>query len=297
MIEIVDLSKSYGKKTALRNVSFVVPNGAITGFVGPNGAGKSSLIKITAGLIDPCSGAVLIDERPISEHGQPWGTLGVCLSPDGMPNYMTGRRMLEYACRTQGINVHRVSEILDQTGLSSVSGKRLGKYSAGMRQRLAVGLAILARPANLVLDEPINGLDITGVRWLRGILVDLASRGTAILLSSHILSELTLTASTIVMLSHGEVVREGTLESIREETGNSGIRVDSQDRDSLEAALHKHGMSYYRQDNGMLVSSTSPDAVFRVIRAEKLTISHLSVEHGSLEEAFVDATTAEYEGR
>ncbi|MBG0821170.1 ATP-binding cassette domain-containing protein [Planomonospora sp. ID91781] len=212
MIEFNRVGKSYGGVRALDDVSFTVGAGSITGFLGPNGAGKSTAMRILAGLSRPSSGAATVLGRPYAELDRPGSQVGVLLDAGAQHPGRTGREVLTLGAMMLGLPSSRVDEVLDLVGLTGQEARhRVGGYSLGMRQRLGVGHALLGRPRVLVLDEPANGLDPQGIRWMRGLLRGLAEAGCAILLSSHLLHEVEQVADRIVMIGRGRVLAQGTL--------------------------------------------------------------------------------------
>jgi len=291
MIQVTHVGKTYGDKPALVDICMDVPDGIVTGFVGPNGAGKTTLMRIIGGLISADSGTAMVDGRPFTEAPLPAHTLGICLSPGTLPPTMSGRRLLEYACITQGIGRTCVSSALDEVGLSAVTDKRIGTYSTGMRQRLGIALALLGNPRNLILDEPINGLDMNGVRWLRDVIRARAAGGAAILLSSHVLSELALVADSVVMLSQGAIVARGTVKSLSA-TASVETYVESPALSALVAALERQGIATTTEGRGAKVGA-DPLLVSRIAFESELLLTHLTEVQQSLEDIYVQATDGE----
>jgi ABC-2 type transport system ATP-binding protein len=209
MIEVERLSKRYGRKLALDNVSFTVPAGSITGFVGPNGAGKTTALAVVAGLIKADYGRAQLDGISYRAARQPAHLLGAVMSPERLPGRSKASDLLDYACRVNGIKRQKATQMLAEVGLKDVSERRIASYSLGMRQRLGVALALLGQPRNLVFDEPANGLDPTGMAWLRDQLVARAAAGASVLVSSHILSELELIIDHVVLVAGGQILHHG----------------------------------------------------------------------------------------
>ncbi|MBG0813062.1 ABC transporter ATP-binding protein [Planomonospora sp. ID82291] len=212
MIEFSRVVKSYGGVRALDDVSFTVEAGSVTGFLGPNGAGKSTAMRILVGLCRPTSGSATVLGRPYAELDAPGARVGVLLDAGAWHPGRTGREVLTLGAMTLGLPGSRVDEVLDLVGLTAREARRrVGGYSLGMRQRLGVGHALLGRPRALVLDEPANGLDPQGIRWMRGLLRGLSEEGCAILLSSHLLHEVEQVADRIVMIGRGRILAQGTV--------------------------------------------------------------------------------------
>ncbi|MDP9849569.1 ABC transporter ATP-binding protein [Streptosporangium lutulentum] len=215
MIEFSHVSKVYRGVRALDDVSFTVEAGSVTGFLGPNGAGKSTALRILTGLSRATSGSATVLGRPYAELDCPGSQVGTLLDAGAQHPGRTGREILILGAMTLGLPRSRVDEVLDLVGLTGREAKRtFGGYSLGMRQRLGIGHALLGRPRALVLDEPANGLDPQGIRWMRGLLRDLAGSGCAVLLSSHLLHEVEQVADHIVMIGRGRVLARGTVDEL-----------------------------------------------------------------------------------
>ena len=196
MIEAVGLTKAYGDKVAVHDLSFTVRPGVVTGFLGPNGAGKSTTMRLILGLDAPTSGSVTVDGLPYAAHRTPLQVVGALLEARGVHTSRTAYHHLKALAATHGIPDSRVREVIDLVGLHEVAGKRAGGFSLGMGQRLGIASALLADPGTLILDEPVNGLDPEGIRWIRGLLKSLAEEGRTVFVSSHLMSEMAQTAST-----------------------------------------------------------------------------------------------------
>lgn len=291
MITATRVSKSYGSKAALSDVSFEAPDGAVTGFVGPNGAGKSTLLRILTGLSAADTGSVTVDGIPFTESRSPGAALGAFLSAELIPDHLTARSHLTYACDVQGLPRTRVDEVLEVVGLSRVRSEKVKEFSLGMRQRLGIGAALLARPRNLVLDEPINGLDPDGIHWLRTLVRDVADAGGTVLLSSHHMAELALVADHVVMISGGRVVRTGRLDAF---VAEESLRtyVESPDLEAARALLTARGFAPAPHLQGLLVPDAEPLTVGRLLFGEGPGASHLRVLERSLEETYFDHVSA-----
>ena len=214
MIEVTNLSKSYGNVNAVRDVSFRCAPGTITGFLGANGAGKSTTLRMLTGLTRPDTGQALIRGRRFADLGNPAKVVGTLLDASAMHSGRTGRTTLRIAATVTGAPSRRADELLDAVGLSAAGRRRVGTYSLGMRQRLGLAHALIGQPSVLILDEPANGLDPEGIAWIRGLLRDFADRGGTVLLSSHLLAEIEAIAGHVVIISVGQVVAEGPLTTL-----------------------------------------------------------------------------------
>ncbi|MET7335123.1 ATP-binding cassette domain-containing protein [Nonomuraea sp. NPDC005650] len=214
MIEIVGLTKRHGARLAVDDAGFTAAPGRVTGFLGPNGAGKSSTLRILLGMDRADSGSALIGGTPYRKLRDPLRTVGSLLEGSGAHRSRTARAHLTWVARSNGIAKTRVREVLEQTGLAEVAGKRVGTFSLGMGQRLGVAAALLGEPEVLVLDEPVNGLDPDGIRWIRRLLKDHAKTGGTVLVSSHLMSEMAETADDLVVISAGRIVTHGPLAEV-----------------------------------------------------------------------------------
>lgn len=214
MLEINNLVKHRGSQEILSGISFKARPGRVTGFLGPNGAGKSSTLRILLGLDRATSGSALINGKPFSELDNPLVTIGAALDGSGAHRMRTGRAHLRWIARAAGLSNSRVEEVLEIVGLTNAADKRVGKYSLGMGRRLGMAAALLGDPAILVLDEPVNGLDPEGIRWIRTFLRKRAESGNTVLLSSHLIGELAETVDDVVIIKQGTIVADGTLDEV-----------------------------------------------------------------------------------
>ncbi|MDR3359597.1 MAG: ATP-binding cassette domain-containing protein [Bifidobacteriaceae bacterium] len=290
MIEVRDVHKRYRGKAALDGVSLTVPDGAVTGLVGPNGAGKTTLIKAIAGLIRTDSGTLRVDGAEFRRAARPIQTLGCLVAADALPPKARGVAILEYACRANGVATRRAAQLMDQVGLGAVARNRIGSYSLGMRQRLALALALVGRPGNLVLDEPFNGLDPHWVQALRQVLATAAGQGAAVLVSSHILSELDLIADRFALVSDGRVSRQFDSQSRHPDAGVA-VEVVTAEPDAAQAALGAARLKVSR-DRRSLVIEGAADApqVARALLDAGVSFTSLGPKRTALEDAVLLAT-------
>ena len=285
------LTKVYGDVTALRDVSFSARPGRVTGFLGPNGAGKTSTLRILLGLNAPTAGAALVDGRRYRDLDGPSRRVGGSLSADVFHPGRSGRNHLLTLAIAAGIDRARVDVVLAQVGLTDAARRAVGGYSLGMRQRLGLASALLGDPDALVLDEPINGLDPDGIRWMRGLLRSLAAEGRTVLLSSHVLSEVQQTVDDVVVIRHGRIVFDGTLDAL--EAGTARVRVDAGDRAALADALTRAGATVEPGAAGLLVLGLDVARTGEVARDAGVALTHLSDEGDGLESVFLALTTDE----
>lgn len=223
MIEVRGVTKRYRNTTALKEVSFTVPDGCVTGFLGPNGAGKSTCMRVIAGLDHPNAGTVLVHGKPYRSSSSPLTELGALLDASSAHPKRSARNHLLALAATHGIEAERVDAVLEMVGLASVAKHPVRTFSLGMRQRLGIAQALLGDPRNLILDEPVNGLDPAGVKWIRDLLRALAQAGRCVMLSSHLMSEVAAVVDRVVIIAHGQVLREGPLEELLEEAGGGSL--------------------------------------------------------------------------
>ncbi|UTT62906.1 ATP-binding cassette domain-containing protein [Microcella humidisoli] len=290
-LTVESLTKVYGEVTALRDVSFTAQPGRVTGFLGPNGAGKTSTLRILLGLNRPTAGRALIDDQRYRDLDAPLRRVGGSLSSDVFHPGRSGRDHLLTLALASGIERARVDAVLTQVGLADAGRRRVGGYSLGMRQRLGLAAALLGDPDALVLDEPINGLDPDGIRWMRGLLRALADEGRTVLLSSHVLSEVQQTVDDVVVIRHGRIVFDGTLDAL--EAGTARVRVDAADRAALQDALTRAGATVEPGPSGLTVLGLDAARTGEVARDAGIALTHLSDEGDGLESVFLALTADE----
>ena len=220
MIEIHELTKRYGSVTAVAGLTFTVRPGEVTGFLGPNGAGKSTTMRMIAGLDAPTSGTVLVNGQPPRAHAAPLRQLGALLDPRAVHPSRSACHHLLALARTSGIGRGRVDELIEAAGLSGAARRAAGKFSLGMAQRLGIAAALLGDPHTVILDEPVNGLDVEGIRWIRGLLASLAAQGKTVLVSSHLMSEVAQTATHVIVIGQGRLLADTTVAGLVGDTGS-----------------------------------------------------------------------------
>jgi ABC-2 type transport system ATP-binding protein len=288
MIHVDHLTKRYGRRNAVDGASFDCAPGTVTGFLGPNGAGKSTTLRVLTGLSRPDSGTATIDGRPYAAHPNPGRLVGVLLDASAQHPGRTGAETLRLAARLLGMPARAADDMLDRVGLGADGGRRVGAYSLGMRQRLGIGTALLGDPAVLVLDEPANGMDPQGIRWMRQMLQDFAAGGGTVLLSSHLLAEVQATVDRLVVISHGRVVAEGTLDVLLAPRGTSVRGIDGP---ALAAALRRAGLQVHTQPDGELLVDAPPDDVSRAALAAGQVLVELRPAGGAgVEDLFFELT-------
>jgi ABC-2 type transport system ATP-binding protein len=290
MIEVEGLTKRYGDKTAVDGLSFVVEPGVVTGFLGPNGAGKSTTMRVIAGLDRPDSGTVRVNGKHYPEAAAPMAELGILLDARSVHPGLSARANLLALARTAGIGRRRVDEVIELAGLGEVAGTRAGGFSLGMGQRLGVAAALLGRPQTVVLDEPVNGLDPDGVRWIRLLLKSLAAEGRTVLVSSHLMSEMAQTATRLVVLGRGRLITETSVEDF---TGRAaaGVLVRTPETGRLGEVLAAPGVTVIHDGTDLLrVSGVTAEQIGTAAWRARLPVYELTPTHASLEEAFMRVT-------
>ncbi|AHI02090.1 ABC transporter ATP-binding protein [Kutzneria viridogrisea] len=291
MIEAIGLTKRYGSTVAVDNLSFTVRSGRVTGFLGPNGAGKSTTMRMILGLDRPTAGSVLIDGKPYQELRHPLRTVGALLDAKWVHPNRSARNHLRWMAAASGLPAGRVDEVLDQVGLTSVANKRAGGFSLGMSQRLGIAGALLGDPKVLLFDEPVNGLDPEGILWIRRFMQDLAKQGRTVLVSSHLLSEMALTAEDLVVIGRGRLISQGsTADLIGGATQNTVLVRTPQAQHLGNALAHKGFQVESKPDGSLVVSGASSDQVGDVAASCGVVLHELSPQRGSLEEAFMQLT-------
>ena len=297
MIEVQSVTKRYGSTVAVDGLTFDVRAGEVTGFLGPNGAGKSTTMRMIVGLDAPTSGKVAIDGRPYKDLRFPLRHIGALLEARSIHPGRSARNHLRWLADSNGIDRRRVDHVLDMVGLASVADRRSGGFSLGMGQRLGIATALLGDPATLILDEPVNGLDPEGIQWIRELLRSLAAEGRSILVSSHLMSEMALTADRLVVVGRGRLVAEGTVDEVVRAASTGHVRVVAPEPQLLRHLLSGAGAHVdVEPDGALIVTEMDACAIGTLAAGEGLILYELSPKTASLEEAFMELTreTAQY---
>jgi ABC-2 type transport system ATP-binding protein len=291
MIEAHGLTKRYGDKLAVDALTFTVRPGMVTGFLGPNGAGKSTTMRMILGLDAPTRGSVTVNGRRYREHTAPLREVGALLDARSVHPGRSARNHLLALAQTSGIPRSRVDEVVEAVGLQSVARRRAGGFSLGMGQRLGIAAALLGDPRTVILDEPVNGLDTEGIRWVRSLLQRLAAEGRTVFVSSHLMSEMALTAQHLIVIGRGRLLADTGVEELLARAAPGVVRVRSTDPEALAARLRSPDVAVSSDGDGALsVSGLSTDQVGRAAGAAGITLLELTAQQASLEEAFVDMT-------
>lgn len=285
------LTKRYGNKLVVKDLSFTAEPGVITGFLGPNGAGKSTTLRMLLGLTGPTSGVISIAGRHIAQLNNPARIIGALLDARATHPYRTAFNHLLAFAQAAALGRARVREVLDLVGLTSAADNPVGTFSLGMSQRLGIATALLGDPGILVLDEPLNGLDPEGIRWMRTLLRALANEGRTILFSSHLMSEMELTADRLVVIAQGRLIAECTLEDFIRLHASSAVAVRTPSRTQLAAALARAGFACEDVSAaGLLITGADTATVGRIAAREAIVLEELTQVRGSLEEVFLRLT-------
>ena len=291
MIEIHELTKRYGATTAVSDLTFTVRPGTVTGFLGPNGAGKTTTMRLILGLDQPTSGSVTVNGRPPRTHTAPLRELGGMLDPRAVHPSRSAYHHLLALAQTNGIRRSRVDEVIDAVGLREVAGRGAGKFSLGMSQRLGIAAALLGDPATVILDEPVNGLDVEGIRWIRALLADLAARGKTVFVSSHLMSEIAQTTTHLIVIGKGRLVADTSVADFIAAAAPASVRVRSSDLQALAGLLRSPDVTVsFADDGALLVSGLPAERIGAVAAAAGIAVAELSTVETSLEDAFVDLT-------
>jgi ABC-2 type transport system ATP-binding protein len=291
MIEVENLSKRYGEKLAVDGLDFVVQPGIVTGFLGPNGAGKSTTMRMIAGLDEPTAGRVRVNGEDYRAASAPMADLGILLEAKAMHTGRSARNHLLALAQTNGVSPRRVDELIDMAGLRDVARKRVGGFSLGMGQRLGIASALLGDPRVLVLDEPVNGLDPEGVLWIRNLLKGLAAEGRTVFVSSHLMSEMALTATRLVVVGRGRLIADTTVEEFVSRAGHSAVTVRTPQAAQLRELLLGPDITVTSDQSGVLqVQGLTAEQIGTAASQAHLPVFELTAQHASLEEAFMQLT-------
>ncbi|MEA2144685.1 MAG: type transport system ATP-binding protein [Solirubrobacteraceae bacterium] len=298
MIDATNLTKRYGDKTAVDGLTFSVKPGIITGFLGPNGSGKSTTMRLILGLDAPDAGSVTVDGRSYRDFPAPLQEVGVLLEARSVHTGRSAYHHLLAMAQTHGIGRSRVQELISLVGLDEVAHKRAGQFSLGMGQRLGIAAALLGDPEVVILDEPINGLDPEGIRWIRDLLKSLAAEGRTVFLSSHLMSEMALTADHLIIIGRGRLIRDVGLSEFVNEWSRNVVRVRSPQATQLREVILGPDIRVSSEEPSVLeVDGLTAEQIGRVAASNGFELHELTPEKTSLEEAFMELTREETEYR
>ena len=291
MIKAVNLTKRYGSKTAVDHISFTVEPGTVTGFLGPNGAGKSTTMRMIMGLDKPTDGEVTVNGRPYRELSAPLCEVGALLDAKGLHGSRSARNHLRQLAASNGIPANRVDEVLEITGLTAVAKKRVKEFSLGMGQRLGIAAALLGDPRVLLFDEPVNGLDPEGVKWVRETCRRLAGEGRTVFISSHLMSEMAQTADQLLVIGRGRILSSGPVDDVIASATTDRVRVASPQATELAELLAQRDLATRAVGPGVLeTTAATAAAIGETAAAAGIVLHELTTIHASLEEAYLTLT-------
>jgi ABC-2 type transport system ATP-binding protein len=290
LVEVRDLSKRFGDKLAVDNLSFTVEPGRVTGFLGPNGAGKSTTMRLIVGLDRPTSGTATIGGVPYARLRRPLTVVGALLEARALHPGRSARNHLLYLAQTQGLPARRADEVLDLVGLSAVRGKRAGGFSLGMTQRLGIAAAMLGDPQVLILDEPVNGLDPEGVRWVRNFTRQFAAEGRTVLISSHLMSEMAQTADHLIVIGRGILIADCSTQEFIERSSERSVLVRTPDSRLADLLTASGGQVKPEADGALAVVGLDAPRVGELAAGAGIVLHELTPRLASLEEAFMELT-------
>ncbi|HEV8452470.1 MAG TPA: ATP-binding cassette domain-containing protein [Gaiellales bacterium] len=298
MIDVQGLSKRYGDRLAVDDLTFTVKPGIVTGFLGPNGAGKSTSMRLILGLDRPSAGTATVNGRAYRDFEAPLHEVGALLEARAIHTGRSAYNHLLAQAQTHAIGRDRVDEVIRLVGLESVARKRVGGFSLGMGQRLGIAAALLGDPATLILDEPSNGLDPEGIRWIRNLLKQLAAEGRTVFVSSHLMSEIALTAERLVVIGRGRLIADTSVEEfVRSASGDAAVRVRCADPGRLGELLAAHGAHIDDEGDALSVRGSTSEEIGRLALEGGIALSELVVQEVSLEDAFMRITQDSLEFR
>jgi ABC-2 type transport system ATP-binding protein len=299
MIVARGLTKTYGDKVAVDGISFTVEPGRVTGFLGPNGAGKSTTMRMLLGLDRPTAGSITVNGHRYADAAAPLREVGALLEAHAVHPGRSARDHLRVLAASNGIPATRVPEVLDLVGLSEVAGQRVGRFSLGMGQRLGIAAALLGDPPVVVLDEPVNGLDPEGIRWVRTLAHDLAGQGRTVFISSHLMSEMALTAEHLVVIGRGRVLADCSTADFIARHAASFVRVRSPQQGAVADLLRRDGLDVAVHRDELRVQGREAAGIGELVATAGLVLHELTLVRSSLEEAFMTLTadSVEYSAR
>jgi len=296
MIEARGLTKDYGEKRAVDELSFTIRPGIVTGFLGPNGSGKSTTMRLVLGLDAPNAGDVTVNGKHYREHRAPLHEVGALLEARSVHTGRSAFYHLLALAQTHGIGKRRVLELIDLVGLHDVARKRAGKFSLGMGQRLGIATALLGDPSTLLLDEPSNGLDPEGIHWMRNLLKGLAAEGRTVFVSSHLMSEMALTADHLIVIGRGRLIADTSVEEFVRGASKKEVRVRSPQAARLRELVLAENVSVTSAEPGVLeISGLTAEQIGETAAANQIVLHELTPQQASLEEAFMELTRDEVE--
>ncbi|WP_230875639.1 ABC transporter ATP-binding protein [Paenibacillus campinasensis] len=290
LIKLANLTKKYGTKTAVDHLNLVLTPGTVTGFLGPNGSGKSTTMKMIISLVRPTLGDVVVDGKSYSDLPEPTKRVGTLIDPSALDNNLTAKQHLSIIATAANLNPRRVDEMLQITGLENVQNKKVKSYSLGMKQRLGVATALLGNPGTIILDEPFNGMDVDGIKWLRGLFKQLAESGKCVVVSSHLMSEIQAVADRVVIIGQGKLLADMTMDEMNRRSLSSYIYVEADDLDKITSVLLDKQASVQPSKTGLEVRNLDAKEIGRLALDNQIILHELTKVNPSLEDVFTEIT-------
>lgn len=295
MIRLHNITKRYGATTAVDQLTFEVKPGVVTGFLGPNGAGKTTTIRMILGLDRPTSGEVTVNGRSYRQSPAPPREVGAMLDAKAVQGGRTARQHLTWVARAGRIDFRRIDEMLDLVGLTDVADRKVGEFSLGMCQRLGIATAMLGDPEVLLFDEPANGLDPEGIRWVRSLFQNLAREGRTILVSSHLMSEMEETADHVLVIGRGRLIADANLHELTQANQRGKVRVSCPEPDRLKALLITEGATVQHESGALVVAGIHASRIGEIAAAHSIVLHELAPQRASLEATFMELTRNDVE--
>lgn len=291
MIKIESLTKNYSDKKAVNRLNLTLQSGVVTGFLGPNGSGKSTTMKMIISLVHPTNGKVTVDGKKYSDFSEPTKRIGTLIDPSALDKNLTAEQHLSIIATAANIDRNRVDEMLELAGLESVRNKRVKSYSLGMKQRLGVATALIGNPDTIILDEPFNGLDVDGIKWLRQLFRQLADDGKAVVVSSHLMSEIQAVADRVIIIGQGRLLADMTIEEMNEKSLSSYVYVEANNIDKLKHALLKQQALIKSNNEGLEVRNLEAREIGKLAHDHQIILYQLTKINPSLEDLFTEITS------
>lgn len=291
MIKIEYLTKNYNDKTAVNRLNLTLRSGVVTGFLGPNGSGKSTTMKLIISLVHPTNGQITVDGKKYSDFPGPVKSIGTLIEPSPLDKNLTAEQHLSIIATAANIESNRVDEMLELTGLERVRNKRVKSYSLGMKQRLGVATALIGNPDTIILDEPFNGLDVDGIKWLRQLFRQLADDGKSVVVSSHLMSEIQEVADRVVIIGQGRLLADMTMEEMNEKSLSSYVYVEANDIDTLRHALQEQQALIKSNNEGLEVRNLEAREIGKLAHDQQIILYQLTKINPSLEDLFTEITS------
>src|SRR5690625_4625228 len=284
MIKLVNLTKKYGERTVVNQLNLTLKSGVVTGFLGPNGSGKSTTMKMIISLVHPTVGEVRVDGKKYNDFIEPTKKIGTLIDPSAIDKNLTARQHLSLISTAANIDPNRVDEMIKMTGLKMVQNKKVKSYSLGMKQRLGVATALISDPDVIILDEPFNGLDVDGIKWLRKLFKQLAEEGKAVIVSSHLMSEIQAVADRVIIIGQGKLLADMTMEEMNKKSLSSYIYLETNNIDKMSKVLKDVHAEIQQLNQGLEVRNIEAKEIGQLAYDHQIVVYELKEVHPTLEE-------------